>query len=251
MKKIYQPLIIVNYNYQSNQNPIKILQNIQEFQSYKLNNFNVINFNQNATSLHIDDVRRLIYQSQLLNNQINVKLIVIFHLDTASLEAQNALLKIIEEPPYNLKFIFFCSQQESIIPTLQSRCLIFKIPSLKLETPFLATNLPILYQKIKDKNYHLINFDDYLNIEKISFKEEKFVTLKILKEIILHLHQDLMNQKNNMDFLQTGYSILEKLVTYYHLINQNVNVKLALMSLFLALNSSSITKNVFKIKITN
>jgi hypothetical protein len=44
--------------------------------------------------------------------------------DTASLPAQNALLKILEEPPTNTQIILATTQPEKLLPTIQSRCLV-------------------------------------------------------------------------------------------------------------------------------
>ena len=90
-----------------------------------------------------------------------------------------ALLKIIEEPNENLFFILISNNEKPILPTLKSRCLIFKI-NLTFDQSILITN------KILKKNLlDLINYDliSYYNtpgeiINLINFSKDKNINLK-------------------------------------------------------------------------
>lgn len=82
------------------------------------------------TALSIDDVRKL---QQLLTYkpyQADQTIVIMQHIENASLAAQNALLKTLEEPPSYASLILTTTHVSSIIPTVVSRCQI-----VNLETP--------------------------------------------------------------------------------------------------------------------
>lgn len=72
----------------------------------------------NQTVLDIDTARSIITWAQTPYNEDKVA-VISFH--TAGHEAQNALLKIFEEPAVGVKFILVTSNEEQIIPTVLSR----------------------------------------------------------------------------------------------------------------------------------
>lgn len=72
----------------------------------------------NQTVLDIETARAIIAWAQSSYNEDRIALIS-FH--TASLPAQNALLKILEEPRSGVRFILLSTNKDNVIPTVQSR----------------------------------------------------------------------------------------------------------------------------------
>lgn len=70
------------------------------------------------TVLDIETAREIIAWA---NTPYNDEKIALISFNTAGLEAQNALLKIIEEPPQKVKFIFVVSNKDHLIDTFKSR----------------------------------------------------------------------------------------------------------------------------------
>ncbi|MCL2110181.1 hypothetical protein FWH30_01185 [Microgenomates group bacterium] len=68
----------------------------------------------------VDDIRELISLSQTLPSSSSSALLLP-NLEMASISAQNALLKILEEPPSNIHFFLATSNLTKILPTIQSR----------------------------------------------------------------------------------------------------------------------------------
>jgi hypothetical protein len=79
------------------------------------------------TALTIEQVRELHLEAQMSPIQHNNRIVVLGSIDTASLPAQQALLKMTEEPPRHVQIILTCTQKESVLPTLLSRCQIIEI----------------------------------------------------------------------------------------------------------------------------
>jgi hypothetical protein len=70
--------------------------------------------------LGINDARDLVKKAHTrpVNGSI---MVIIVRTDFIGIEAQNALLKVIEEPPESTRFVFVVAQDFSMIPTLRSR----------------------------------------------------------------------------------------------------------------------------------
>ena len=61
------------------------------------------------------------------------KIFVINNLDVSTEEAQNKLLKVLEEPPKNVFFLISASNETRVLPTIRSRCDKIKINPLSQE----------------------------------------------------------------------------------------------------------------------
>jgi len=77
-------------------------------------------------SIGIDKVRAIKLEMSL-KNSTEKKLLVIYNSELLTHEAQNALLKILEEPTPNLLIILLTENIDSLLPTVQSRCQIIEI----------------------------------------------------------------------------------------------------------------------------
>ena len=69
----------------------------------------------------VDDIRRMEDEAYLASNEADCKVFVLEDADLFNVQSQNALLKIIEEPPKGVKFIFSASSVLSLLPTVRSR----------------------------------------------------------------------------------------------------------------------------------
>lgn len=87
-------------------------------------------------SIGIADVKRIQESLFLAPFHGTAKAVILTHCDTITLVAQNALLKILEEPPVNTYIMLLAEREEVFLPTVLSRCTIMqlaKIPTLSSE----------------------------------------------------------------------------------------------------------------------
>ncbi len=75
-----------------------------------------------ATNRGVDNVRELRENAIFRPARARFKIYIIDEVHMLTLEAFNALLKILEEPPSHVKFIFATTEPNKVIPTIQSRC---------------------------------------------------------------------------------------------------------------------------------
>jgi DNA polymerase-3 subunit delta' len=78
-------------------------------------------------SIGIDDIRSLRLKFALKSFSGTKQLIIINDANLMTREAQNALLKILEEPPKDTVFIVVTNDDASLLPTIHSRCTIINI----------------------------------------------------------------------------------------------------------------------------
>lgn len=90
---------------------------------------------QDKQHISIDAVREL--RSTLkhkTNDQANInRIVIIDSIDNMLGEAQNALLKLLEEPPRGVLFIVFNYEPETLLPTIASRCVAIQLLPISTE----------------------------------------------------------------------------------------------------------------------
>lgn len=75
-----------------------------------------------ASNRSIDDIKLLKEKSAFLPTKAKYRIYIIDEVHMLSVDAFNALLKLIEEPPEHLIFIFATTKVHKVLPTIQSRC---------------------------------------------------------------------------------------------------------------------------------
>lgn len=119
----------------------------------------IINYSSEKSSFGVDDVRDIIEEVYKKPFEKYKKVIIIHEGNKLTIQAQNALLKTIEEPPKGVYIIILCESLELILDTIKSRCEIYKLkPLTKSE----------LYEYIKIKKF---NYDENEIKSAIAFSE--------------------------------------------------------------------------------
>ena len=119
----------------------------------------IINYSSEKSSFGVDDVRDIIEEVYKKPFEKDKKVIIIHEGNKLTIQAQNALLKTIEEPPKGVYIIILCESLELIFDTIKSRCEIYKLkPLTKSE----------LYEYIKIKKF---NYDENEIKSAIAFSE--------------------------------------------------------------------------------
>ena len=73
----------------------------------------------------VGEIRELISDCYIKPNEASAKVYIIS--DKMTAEAQNALLKILEEPPQNVRFIITCESSTVVLKTVLSRSSLYKL----------------------------------------------------------------------------------------------------------------------------
>ena len=80
-------------------------------------------------TISVNQVRSIISDASILPQKSTKKVFVIDPADTMTKEAQNALLKVLEEPPQFVVFILTAVSRATMLTTVLSRCTLFTLSS--------------------------------------------------------------------------------------------------------------------------
>lgn len=81
----------------------------------------------NKKSIGVDNIRPLKLAAYYKPNDLDVKFFILHHGETLTTAAQNALLKLIEEPPENVFILLLCENAATLLPTIRSRAPILRL----------------------------------------------------------------------------------------------------------------------------
>jgi len=171
---------------------------------------NVLWYNSELDSFKIDLARQIIKEAHYSDwNQESIRVLVLLNFASASLAAQNALLKLIEEPPANTQIILVVNNDHQLLPTISSRCSI-------RQSQFQPANNQIQQAE---------NFNFPQNLTQAIELIEQYKD----RETAIHLIKNLLEQG------QLNYQEKRALSQAYIDLKANLNVRLALEHCFLTL----------------
>jgi len=101
-----------------------------ELEEKKKDLYHQVNFPR-ASVILIGQIRKLIKTSSLTSYLSGSRFALISSADTMNKEAQNSILKLLEEPPNNYFLCLITSRPDALLPTILSRCQPFYFPVLK------------------------------------------------------------------------------------------------------------------------
>lgn len=188
----------------------------------------------NATSLGknvipVEEVRNFVTQSKYKSFAGKRQIFVISEAEKMEDESQNTLLKTLEEPNSDNLFILITSNPEYLLPTIKSRCIYiyFKTEGEKTndEIPKLVTDFTdLLFGARSDRDATTKLFELAEQFAKIDDSTEKRKHLESLFDIIF---QELRSKEE--------FDKLEAVLKYEKYWKANVNIKLLLQNLVIAL----------------
>ncbi len=75
----------------------------------------------------VDIVRDIRNKAYIVPNEADRKVFILENSHTMGVEGQNAILKILEEPPAYVNFILLCSSKSGFLPTVLSRSVVYNL----------------------------------------------------------------------------------------------------------------------------
>ncbi len=130
-------------------------------------------------------------------NEGEGRIFIIKDAETMNISAQNALLKILEEPPTGVRFILCCDNAVSMLETIRSRATVYSLisdnqPDEK-ESESLALAVELSLALIGSNEY------DFLS-KTVVFEKDKELFKKVVSKMQL-LFRDALAVKNNSSIL--------------------------------------------------
>lgn len=172
-------------------------------------------------SIKIDDVRKIREDAYIVSNEGSGKFYIIKNAEFMTVQAQNALIKILEEPPKNVTFVLICEFSENLLSTIRSRSHIFKIKS---DSENEESNISALAKKIAGESLSGRNDKilEYISECSSDRKEFKVLIENIIESFIDYLKSESIDKKT-AGSLARKMGKLRDLAT---LVDKNVNINL-------------------------
>ena len=177
----------------------------------------IVKFRAKKASFGVEEVREVINEINKKPYEGDKKVIIIYDGNKITVQAQNTLLKIIEEPPKGVFIILLCESLELILDTIKSRCQIYKLSILTDE------EIRLYIKNINDESFSQEEVNAAVAYsEGVPGKAEAFLRDSSLKEL-RNLLVDLLflitkgNSKKLLDFE-------EKLNSFKHKKDEILNI---------------------------
>lgn len=80
----------------------------------------------------VDEIRHICSDAYIMPNEATAKVYILPNAEKMQIAAQNAFLKVLEEPPQNILFILCCTNAEQLLGTIRSRAMVFNLDSTQV-----------------------------------------------------------------------------------------------------------------------
>lgn len=193
------------------------------FDSWKISIFDRREIRPEALSIGISQVKNLLSEVSLKPLNSDFTVVVIYQADLLTIEAQNSLLKILEEPPGQTRIILEAFNINSLLPTVISRCQIINVGSDMLADDTLVKNC-------------LLQINQLLQCTSIAAKLQLLEPLaKSRQDALSFLDLALAACRGQMLSAQdAGFAkLIEKMFKAKTQLQANVNPRLAIDNIFI------------------
>ncbi len=181
---------------------------------------NILNIKKNndKKNIEIDQIREVVKFTNQSSFNNKARFIIIDDAELLNINSSNALLKNLEEPNENVFFILIFNSDMSLLDTIKSRCIEFKINISNENIKLIVNNYfkDNIYTKINSDliNYYstplfLISLLNYMNENELSISNTSIDDLLI----------NLINNKhyNKQDFIRDNLNTIIELFFYNHI----------------------------------
>ena len=219
-------------------------------------------------SIGVDDVRTQINNTVAIKPyQGPYKVYIIPEADIMTVQAQNALLKTIEEPPQYAVFILLTENADVLLPTINSRCVMLKLRYIKdalikkylmerMEVPdykaevcaaFAQGNLgkaiklagSELVEAVKRCTLYIVEINDYLDLIMVWYRDVLlYKATREIDKVVFKDQIDCMREQARRSSYEGIETILDSLDKAKARLKANVNFDLVMELLFLTIKEN-------------
>lgn len=167
--------------------------------------------------LKVDAIRALRADAYIRPNEAARKVYVLRGAETMNTNAQNALLKLLEEGPGYATFFFLTKNPESLLPTLRSRCEILQVDAMGEKEAPAPDVLDFLELLCTEKSARMPLCTFCVELEKKKREELTLFLDRSIEAFLPRLLEDPARLLPKMDVLRTLRATCETPVGVGHL----------------------------------
>jgi DNA polymerase III, gamma/tau subunits len=189
----------------------------------------VVGLRDNRKSIGVDTIRNIKDDAYIKPSESDIKIYIVEDTHTMTVQAQNAFLKLLEEPPANVYFILLCENTATLLATVKSRAVIYRMQVFtddELKT-YIARN----YKKavnvdylIKSANGNIGAVVDNMTAKKAEKNKEKYENIKNFFRLVSEKNTSEVLLNNNIpekrdeinEYIDTLMTAVRDVVAYKH-----------------------------------
>jgi DNA polymerase III gamma/tau subunit len=220
--------ILITSNRQTREQFLQEFARKQQIDPFDITTISKDETSKNTHSLGIDDIKAMQKKIFLKPFKSPHKMIVLHDANLLTIEAQNALLKVLEEPPANTFIILTSPTAETFLPTILSRCSIIQQEEAP---PTLTTEESKQYVQFLTDLTKMRIGDRLKKAEQLAKNKEE--ALLWLQKLTLATRQKLLEAPNAKRAHYYADYINHFQTTYTQIKTTNVNLRFALEHMLL------------------
>lgn len=171
---------------------------------------------EDETSIKIDAIRQLQKDLQIKPYEGTKKVYIICDADRMTLQAQNALLKTLEEPPEYATILLLTTKASSLLPTILSRCQRMKLIPVKSQEiqQYLVEKKAVSIEEAKvvaSFSNGIIGRGLQL-LEDEAFKNRRKEIIRITRDVVDKTSMQLLE---NVDFFNEGKPYIDEILEIF------------------------------------
>lgn len=183
---------------------------------------NVIASQGAGKSIKVEDIRFIRDDAHVVSNEGGYKLYIIKNSQLMTLQAQNAFIKILEEPPEKVIFMLLCESDVGLLDTVKSRSQIFRF-----DRDLNSTEKP-LYIELAEKLALAASEKDIYRVMEYTAKIPN--DRKLFKNVLESLISQILTMYSCGDFdkvdMKSFVMNIEEIRDLLKLVDKNVNFNL-------------------------
>jgi DNA polymerase-3 subunit delta' len=186
--------------------PCLVCRTCNQIQRLEHMDLHIIKKPDDRTEIIVEQIRELQYHLMLSPHESRFKIALILDFERSSDEAQNALLKTLEDAPPRTILLLHAESPESLLPTIASRCEIIRLrpSSIQELSALLVQNRNISREKA-DELAHISSGKPGLALDYIENPEQFEKRIEDINDFFELVHSDLQTRFNYAR-AQTDYS---------------------------------------------
>lgn len=190
--------------------------------------YKYIKLNQDGAGVPIEAVRQLQVTLSFATQPHSLQIVCIYGIDTASIPAQNALLKLLEEPPAQTQIWLTATSLAPIASTILSRVAVIELVGITAPITEKAEQCESVALQLPHLSHREL-------IEVADSYSEREDALLFVSSALISWHAQLSTSKD----IKRIQIILKSLTKAHTLLIQNVNTKLVLEHAFFTIKQHS------------
>jgi len=176
----------------------------------------------NNDNVKIDQIRALSRYLHKKPMQGEYRAGIVLYADKLTIPAQNAFLKLLEEPPKSAYLLLGARNSKQLLPTIVSRCLVIDVPALKYESRYAKE----IEQLLENRGVKAI----FENAD--SYGKNKETAEEYLQELLLYIQTKMKTEKSSKE-LENYAKLARKVHQSLGMLAVNVNPRQILENLFM------------------